>query len=403
MKKLLTIFIAATAIFAGCSSDDTPVAVSVPVPELNTQEMVVAESINGFDLDFFKAMNEQSTEPNLVVSPISASMNLSLLANIVESKVRSQICDALGSSDIDALNSLTAKYMTWLPAADSHVNLKIANSLWYRDDFTLKKTFTDVAGRYYSAEVFARDFANGLVEDEINGWVSNKTGGLIDKILNPHDLLFALSANINTLYFKGEWAQTFDAAETEKATFNGTEGASSVPMMKAQRTLAYTSADEFEAVQLDFGSSIFSTVLILPTAGSDINDFIASDALAMFNNAKWSNANVALSLPKFKFQSGDMDLMEALRALGCDDINQALIDGLFEEKPYDVVSKIYQKTSVEFNEKGAEAAAVTWEVDLGGVPSTEMNVTLTFNRPFVFLIRESHTGRCLFAGKITKL
>lgn len=173
-------------------------------------------------------------------------------------------------------------------------------------------------------------------------------------------------------------------------------------MMKDQRELSYAYAEEFEAVELDFGNSMFSTILVLPAAESDIDGFIASDGLASIKNARWKLAGVDLSLPRFKIVSDEMDVIKALKALGIVNADKMFIDGLFDSKMPNMVTNISQKTSVEFSEKGAEAAAVTWEGVMGSASPSE-NISLTFDRPFIFLIRENHTGRCLFAGKVVNL
>lgn len=402
MKKLTNILLLALGVFAGCSSEGAPEVANVPAPELNIMEKAAAEEVCGFDLDFFKAMNVDYSGKNIVVSPLSASMNLSLLANMADSDTRAELCDVLGSTDVAALNSLTAKYMSWLPAADSHVGLKLANSVWYDNHYSLKSAFSDVAGQYYSAELFGRDFSEASLANEINGWVSDKTAGLIGNIVDAEKLKALVAMNINTLYFKGEWSQAFNADKTITARFNGADGVASVPMMKDQRELSYAYAEEFEAVELDFGNSMFSTILVLPAAESDIDGFIASDGLASIKNARWKLAGVDLSLPRFKIVSDEMDVIKALKALGIVNADKMFIDGLFDSNMPNMVSNISQKTSVEFSEKGAEAAAVTWDGFFGSASPSE-NVSLTFDRPFIFLIRENHTGRCLFAGKIVNL
>jgi serpin B len=64
-----------------------------------------------------------------------------------------------------------------------------------------------------------------------------------------------------------------------------------------------------------------------------------------------------------------------------------------------------QYTSIEVDEKGTEAAAVT----VGGMlesaapPSESTIIPFHMNRPFAFIIKEKSTGTILFMGKVTKL
>ncbi|MFH1250153.1 MAG: serpin family protein, partial [bacterium] len=64
------------------------------------------------------------------------------------------------------------------------------------------------------------------------------------------------------------------------------------------------------------------------------------------------------------------------------------------------ISEVKHKTFVEVNEEGTEAAAVT-SVEIG-LTSIGSGITMRINRPFVFAIRENHSGTILFIGKIVK-
>ena len=71
------------------------------------------------------------------------------------------------------------------------------------------------------------------------------------------------------------------------------------------------------------------------------------------------------------------------------DLLEEFKDGLF-------ISRARHKAFIEVNEKGTEAAAatvvvITWE---SAAPE------ITLNKPFVYLIRENHTGTILFMGRM---
>jgi serpin B len=63
-----------------------------------------------------------------------------------------------------------------------------------------------------------------------------------------------------------------------------------------------------------------------------------------------------------------------------------------------VISDVLQKTFVDVNEEGTEAAAVTKVA----VAVTSAPATFTVDRPFVFAIRERLSGTILFMGKMER-
>jgi len=62
---------------------------------------------------------------------------------------------------------------------------------------------------------------------------------------------------------------------------------------------------------------------------------------------------------------------------------------------------VRQKTFVDINEEGTEAAAVTST----GISLTSAPITMVVrvDRPFVFVIRERLSGTVLFMGKVVKV
>jgi serpin B len=67
------------------------------------------------------------------------------------------------------------------------------------------------------------------------------------------------------------------------------------------------------------------------------------------------------------------------------------------------IGRVIHKTFLEVDEEGTEAAAATvvemWET---AVPGGRTYPTIRVNRPFLFAIRESHSGTILFIGKIVE-
>ena len=114
---------------------------------------------------------------------------------------------------------------------DPTVQVLIANSLWAQQGFSLKPEFLQTNQEYYQANVTELDFINPQALSIINNWVSQKTQGKIDKIvdkISPNEVLFL----INAIYFKANWETPFDRSQTTNKTFYLTDSSSKQhPMM----------------------------------------------------------------------------------------------------------------------------------------------------------------------------
>jgi serpin B len=105
-----------------------------------------------------------------------------------------------------------------------------------------------------------------------------------------------------------------------------------------------------------------------------------------------------LYMPRFELEYY-AELIDMLTALGMGiafggeaDFSKMCSDcGIF-------ISEVKHKTYVKVNEEGTEAAAVT---SVGGATGVGDEFHMRVDRPFVFAIRESHSGTILFIGKIT--
>lgn len=403
MKKYIILFNLALGMGAlsGCSGEDVVEVRDIPAPELTVAEEAIALDFTGFGVDFLAAASQYAGDVNMAVSPFSAHQMLSMIANVADETTKAQICEVLGTSDAQACNSLAAKYLSWLPAADSKVKLSIANSVWYKNQYTLNKNFGKVAEESYGATLFARDFTSAKLCDEVNGWYSKKTTGMIPefyKSINPEWNAILL----NALYFNGEWAEPFDAKQTQKADFKGIHGTTPVDMMATSIVTKYSATEHSQAVWLHYGLLKFSMVCMLPDEGVAINKFLLSDDIKELFSKNWL-ANVDLKLPKFSIiPNGNLPLNDIFTAMGVGNLSSLQSVSLFENAQDDRFT-IAQRACVTVDEKGTVAAAVTGTIADSAPSSPKEHAEITFDRPFIFFIRENATGMILFAGKVVDL
>src|SRR5262249_42894005 len=115
--------------------------------------------------------------------------------------------------------------------------------------------------------------------------------------------------------------------------------------------------------------------------------------------AKAREEEVEVTLPKFKTTS-KFDLNDQLAALG---MKKAFIAGQANFSGMNGKEDLYlgfvvHKAYVDVNEEGTEAAAATGV----GVKALALPKYPVFraDHPFVFLIRDTHTGGILFLGRL---
>ena len=396
---------------SACSSNNTitgeepegkdPVVtpVTAPVIELSPDASRAAAAVQGFNVDFFRnvALSDEYQGKNVACSPVSATMLLSLLSNAASDEAATEIASVLGFSDTNALNDLYTKLSTELPALDPKATLAFANSVWYDKQYTLTDAFSSVASNCYKADVFKRDLSGATpsVKNDINSWVSDKTKGLINSIKVDLPLYYTL---INATYFKALWKDAFKTKNTKKATFKGIDGDTQIDMMQREGAYYYAHTASYKAIEMPFGAGAFAATFVLPEG--DVEEFLKSNALKEVMSIELKGESLALSLPRFKIaEDKEVNLTETLYNMGVKSIMSPADINMFNEDVMSQQIKVFQKTSVEFNEQGAEAAGVTW----GNGEISPEYISLVFDRPFIFLITEKSTKTILFAGKIMSL
>lgn len=384
---------------ATSTEEGVPAEVVLP-PQFSRAEREAVENIAGFDTKFFSAANAVAGEGNFVCSPFSAAMLLSMLSNVTEPATSAEIAATLGTSDTDALNSFSSKYLEWLPVADPAVKIGLANSVWYDNGNTLNTSFADIASKCYAAEMCQRDFSdNAKLLSDVNSWIDDKTSGLIPEMLKSIDPA-VIAMQINALYFNGRWSNIFDKENTVKGEFHTYSTTVKADMMHQRNPYDYSETADYKAIKLDFGGALFSAEIIMPTAEHNIDDFISSGILS--RQRAYTPCDVKLALPRFRIAPCDknLDVLKVLKQLGVKGFDKAQNVSIFT-KPTQGHFTIEQNAAIEFSEKGAEGAAATVSIMCNaGEPFVPEFKEVTFDRPFLFIISDYGSHRCLFAGKV---
>jgi len=407
MRRAILYAVAVSMMFCNyaCNSEDLPERDVKPFEsiELTVKQVEKANADNRFAFKMFREVSTQEGA-NTFFSPLSLNMALGMLYNGASGETRTEMAEVLGMAGFTEteINEFYQKISQALLKIDPLTEIGIANSIWYRNTWTIKQPFIDVNKKYFDAEVKALDFSKPDAANIINKWCADKTKDRIKEIIKnpiPGDVMMYL---INALYFKSKWQFEFDKKNTKQDDFTKSDGKKiKVNMMEQTADLPFYADQHLQAVEMPYGNQAFSMVAILPAYNKNIDELIE-----YLDNDTWKNVvnnlhkrNVGLKLPRFKIEC-EMPLNEPVKNVGMQRIFQFRQEFINIADADLRVSNIKQKTFVEVNEEGTEAAAVTViEVVFSSIgPDTP--IPFFANRPFLYVIKEKSTGAILFIGRM---
>ena len=357
-----------------------------------------------FAFDFLRE-SVRSNNGNVVISPYGAFVALSMLANGAEASTRSEILRVLKVGDsLTELNQSNAKSLG-ATNAETKVQLKIANAIFVDKDFPVLKSFTQSVEESYKAEVRNLSFLEPDSVKTINGWVSEKTQGRIP-ILIERLRAGDCAVLLNAVYFKGLWQSAFKKTDTADSAFHLENGTvKQVPMMKHETKYPYYKGENFEALSLPYQGAE-SLIVLLPD-----RDKKASDICRELDAKGWAavtkglhEEEVDLELPRFQISFSEelKPMLERMGMTNCFSPRSANFKALSSTPAY--VGRAIQKTFIDVNEEGTEAAAATAIVMHFRAMSAVKPKPLEFkvDRPFIIALKEEGTGSLLFLGLVNE-
>ncbi|CAI0558486.1 unnamed protein product [Linum tenue] len=229
------------------------------------------------------------------------------------------------------------------------------------------------------------------VATEVNEWAEKHTNGVIKEVLPP-DAVDSMTRLVlgNALYFKGAWDQKFDPLHTKDHDFHLLNGCSvRVPFMTTRNKQYVSRSDGFKILSLPYkqgredGSKRgFSMHIFLPDSRHGLT--------ALVERAGTEPGFLSKHLPRRKVEVGEFRLPRFKLSFGFE-ASKTL-------KELGLVLPFSDKSFIEVNEEGTEAAAVS-VAEIVLMCYVEP-VKFVADHPFMFIIQEHHTGTVLFSGQI---
>lgn len=423
VASVLAITIAADACSDGGSSHEGGAVVRSKLARVTKPDVAPADlhaSVAGdtaFALDLYQQVRTQGG--NLAFSPASISAALSMASVGARGATLDQMRSVLhltlpGDRLHAALNALDLALTEPRPkpedAEGDPLTLSIANAIWGQAGYPFLSDFLDVLARDYGAGMHVADFARDAdaVRSKINAWVADRTNHKIRDLV-PKGVLDDLTrlVLVNAVYFKGSWLAPFDPKDTADGPFHPLTGDDvTVTMMRESEHLPYTSGDGWQAVDLPYIGGASMTLLVPESGRLDAVEQSLDPALLATIASGLQERTVNLAMPKFDVRR-QLALGPTLQAMGMTDAFKAPpgpgtadFTGITRRNELFVTDVVHEATVV-VDERGTEAAAAT-AVTVGTTAAPGgQPVTLTIDRPFLFLIRDTSTGVILFMGRVT--
>ncbi|QQE64593.1 proteinase inhibitor I4 serpin [Leptolyngbya sp. BL0902] len=367
-------------------------------------DVVAAQT--AFGLALLRDLYQEAPQDNLLISPLSVAMALTMAYNGAAGDTQAAMAEVLRLQglDLDPINQGNQALMERLATTAPGLDIAIANGLWMNQNLPVYPSFVAAMTQHYGAEVAAVDFADAAIPSQINRWVSDQTRGhiptLVDQI-DPNQLLLL----VNALYFKGDWTTAFDPALTTDQPFTLADGtAIQHPAMERRGSFNYFATDQWQAVSLPYGpEETLSFEIILPA-----EDVPLSEVVAQLTPEAWATwmgqgrrRDGLVQIPRFT-TAYEADLIPALTRLGMGVAftDAADFSGLTSLSA--AINQVRHKTTLEVTESGAEASAATV---IGIMPTSimvdpEPPFALRVDRPFLVALRDRPTGVLLFVGTI---
>ena len=353
-------------------------------------------SKTGFALSFFKNVNAIVEKgENVVVSPYSAGVALSMLAEGAEGETRAEFDNALNGCIFKAEDL----------GNNDTITVKSSNSVWVDNNFSIRNSYTNLLEKDFDAFIDALSFADPATVKAINDWCAENTNGKIDEIIDRLDPS-AVMVLVNALYFNAPWEDEFSPENTYETDFHGQTKNSKVKMMSRNGRMNYAEYYGCQMVELPYAGGRYSMIVILPPAGMDadammqyLGESVYDMAMGMFQPRQ-----VKFKMPKAKIETS-LILNQALKNMGIKSAFTSAADfkGIAAMGPL-VLDQVKQKCYIDISEKGTEAAAVTSaQIRLTSMRPEPDTVEMTVDRPYLFVINDKTNDNILFAGKIVNL
>jgi len=258
-----------------------------------------------FTDDLYKLLAKSNAGKNLISSPLSVDIALSMVYMAAGGKTAQEMRNVLKHpTDKKAVARKYKEFLTKLEGREKVAILDLANRLFVNDLYTLVPEFNQVVKDSFKAEAQAISLTDSeKAASIVNKWVNDQTRSRIKTVVEGYDMSSSLiMVLVNAIYFKGQWQYEFDPKNTKVADFRSYDKKTDpVQMMSLVGTFRVGLIPDLDAkvIELPYRNSSLSMVIFLPEKDDGLPKL--EQKIAGFSQKLKSRA-VNLRLPKFKIE-----------------------------------------------------------------------------------------------------
>lgn len=289
---------------------------------------------------------------------------------------------------------------------DSSTTFLSNNALFHEQSHSYNKI------DYPNFSQFAEDFAKRpALRKKVNNWVEKQTKGLIKEIIVP-DTPSLIAMLLNTIYLKADWINEFESPQYPSpfTLLNGEKkdtGYLSKYSLSGEDSTYYYTAKNYNALAIPYKDGRLRFEIYLPKETDGlaalIQEFKTTDLYQLADQFKIINCYYYL-FPKFEIKN-TLNLTEILQSLGLKKLFQVNKIAPLKDAPSPFfIDTIIQQNFIKVNEKGTEAASVTYAAVAGGGldPDAIQPIEFHATHPFLFMIRDTVCNSIVYTGTLTE-
>ena len=292
-------------------------------------------------------------------------------------------------------------------AVSDHVVLDTANELWLQTGFPVRSSYL---------ALLAGDFAAGVKEQDLDGdpagsaraidnWVASRTAGHITNLLTPSELQDVVAVMVDAVYMNAPWQTPFDPSLTMPAPFHVAPGShdarpDDVDFPAAGRAGVRHGRPGRGGTALQGRRPVGARAHAAARATGHVRK-PTDPGRARARPSRLCTSNGPISSCRSSSSQTSLRLNQVLSDMGMGQAFSSEADFAPLSPRSLELSFVVHDAQMNVSEKGTEASAATG----GGLTPTAMPapppVTIVFDHPFLFLVRDNATGTVIFEAQLT--